>query len=342
MLASLEADPLQAQQAVVWQKRLDSYQYPVLTLANEIVGEIFLHFLPAYPLCPPLSGTSSPIIWTQICHEWREIALTTPALWRAISLTRDEDSYALSLSRHDLSLSQRIHRSNTWLRRSGCCPLSIQIDAHGATELLAAAAPHSARWEYLKLHDNSWQEPSQVTALEGPMPSLRHLDLDIYLTQTDVLTLGAVPLLRSLTLQVLVPTNVVLPWGQLTSLTLPSVAPLDFVPLLQQTHNLVHCTLGLDFSLDGSGKDLPELTLPFLESLTLIRKRGAVDLRLTTFIVPALRRLDTSRGDRPNELASFIAKSGCKLQEVRITGDRVVSRTEYREEFPSIQFSFAE
>ncbi|KAJ7917678.1 hypothetical protein B0H13DRAFT_2657737, partial [Mycena leptocephala] len=32
------------------QERLDSYKYPVLTLPNEIVSEIFIHFLPPYPL----------------------------------------------------------------------------------------------------------------------------------------------------------------------------------------------------------------------------------------------------------------------------------------------------
>jgi hypothetical protein len=51
------------------QERLDSYTYPVLTLPNEIVGEIFVHVLPAYPLCPPLTGPDSPNSLAQICHE---------------------------------------------------------------------------------------------------------------------------------------------------------------------------------------------------------------------------------------------------------------------------------
>jgi disulfide oxidoreductase YuzD len=32
----------------LFQERLDSYRYPVLTLPNEIVGEIFVHVLPIY------------------------------------------------------------------------------------------------------------------------------------------------------------------------------------------------------------------------------------------------------------------------------------------------------
>ncbi|KAJ7164521.1 hypothetical protein C8R46DRAFT_1278943, partial [Mycena filopes] len=68
--------------------RLDAYRYPVLTLPDELVSEIFIHFLPDYPSAPPLSGIHSPTILTQICHLWREIALSNPLLWRAISLNK--------------------------------------------------------------------------------------------------------------------------------------------------------------------------------------------------------------------------------------------------------------
>jgi hypothetical protein len=72
MLAGLEADrtrvadieaqildlerslsTLRNEKALV-QERLDAYKYPVLTLPNEIISEIFIHFLPTNPLCPPL------------------------------------------------------------------------------------------------------------------------------------------------------------------------------------------------------------------------------------------------------------------------------------------------
>ncbi|KAJ7701687.1 hypothetical protein B0H16DRAFT_1640572 [Mycena metata] len=56
-------------------KRLNSRYYPVLTLPNELVSEIFLHFLPEYPRCPPMCGGLSPITLTQICRSWREIAI---------------------------------------------------------------------------------------------------------------------------------------------------------------------------------------------------------------------------------------------------------------------------
>ncbi|KAJ6492717.1 hypothetical protein C8R47DRAFT_420447 [Mycena vitilis] len=42
---------------MVTKKRLNSYKYPVLTLPSEIVSEMFIHFLPAFPGCrPPIAG----------------------------------------------------------------------------------------------------------------------------------------------------------------------------------------------------------------------------------------------------------------------------------------------
>ncbi|KAJ7720010.1 hypothetical protein B0H16DRAFT_1739040 [Mycena metata] len=91
-------------------KRLNSRYYPVLTLPNELVSEIFLHFLPEYPRCPPLWGRLSPMTLTQICRQWREIAISTPRLWRAISFNPHLDRkntltlFADSMQHSDITL----------------------------------------------------------------------------------------------------------------------------------------------------------------------------------------------------------------------------------------------
>ncbi|KAJ7701038.1 hypothetical protein B0H14DRAFT_2305838, partial [Mycena olivaceomarginata] len=61
--------------------RLAIYIYPVLTLPNEIVSEIFVHFLPAFPQFPPPIGLLSPYLLCQICRKWRDIVFSTSALW---------------------------------------------------------------------------------------------------------------------------------------------------------------------------------------------------------------------------------------------------------------------
>ncbi|KAJ6526023.1 hypothetical protein B0H19DRAFT_1197658, partial [Mycena capillaripes] len=60
---------------------------PALSLPNELMSEIFVHFLPVYPKLPPSMGLLSPYLLCHICRRWRNIALTTPALWRGISLS---------------------------------------------------------------------------------------------------------------------------------------------------------------------------------------------------------------------------------------------------------------
>jgi len=349
---ALDFEPLLVVTALA-EQRLDSCKYPLLTLPNEIVSEIFLHFLPDYPLCPPLTGILSPTCLTHVCRRWREIALATPALWRAISFSSDDsqlsnlDSELPNDELDDIVSKRRAVIFDIWLRRSHSCPLSIHIieddDSSNISEVLAAIIPHRARWEYLHLDIY----PTRLPAVEGPTPLLRHLDLclEAHNHSMDVVTFRELPLLRTVILDNMAASLVVLPWVQLTSLTLIRVQPNKCVSLLQQTTNLVHCQLSLDTS--GGDSDLPDVRLPRLESLVLnvIGPRPVTDF-LECFIVPALRSLEIPElflGSNPiDTLGSFTSKSDCKLQEAHITGPRTVPGSSYSRAFPSIhKFSFS-
>jgi hypothetical protein len=321
------------------QERLDSYKYPVLTLPNEIVSDIFMHFLPPYPLFPPLIGLLSLTLLTQICRRWREIALGTPALWSAIT------SYHDSI---DIPFDLAIHAFDIWLNRSRCCPVSLQFDATDSqmdvAEFLAILVPHRARWESLDIY----LSPSHLPILDGPMPLLRYLDLPLLGSGagTEVVTFE-VPLLRTVVLNDDAALSVILPWAQLTSLTLLCVYPEGCVPILLQTSSLVHCKLELFDSTNNQPR--PDITRPCLESLTLInpRRESAIDF-LGTLIVPALRSLKIPEiflyhMNPIQSLTALISKSGCKLEEVQITGPRSVPESSYLKAFPSIpRFSFSD
>ncbi|KAJ7043038.1 hypothetical protein C8F04DRAFT_27703 [Mycena alexandri] len=323
------------------QKRLDSYKYPVLTLPNEMVSEFFIHFLPAYPLCPPLTGRFSPMTLTQVCGAWRGKALSTPSLWRAISLSFHSDLPPLY---------QR-HEADAWVRRSHSLPIAVEIlDATSAnrsdneSEVLATLAAHRACCEHLTVH----LETASVVALQGPMPRLRHLDLDFHYEHSGITDFSEAPLLRTVALDYVAARMVLLPWAQITSLTLDVVSPMECDRLLRQTPNLTHCHLRI-FVEDEGGDDgpPPDVTLAYLDSLTLVTVADpipAVNGYLGTFIVPALRRLKISEdflGSDPLALlASFLSKSSCKLQDVDIGGERILPECTYREAFPLITFSF--
>ncbi|KAJ7678150.1 hypothetical protein DFH06DRAFT_567232 [Mycena polygramma] len=307
----------------------------VLTLPNEITSEIFLHFLPVYPHCPPLTGTLSPTSLTHVCHQWREIALTTPSLWRAISLHIESD----------ITFTEQEEIMHTWLTRSRCCPLSIEIAVGLGPSVYGAivdAALHSERWEYLKLHIS----PAEFPPIDSPMPLLRHLDLafiDFSYPKgfDDIIAFRDLPLLTEVVFDLWneAVLNIELPWAQLTSLTLVDGYMETCVPFIQKTPNLVHCTLS-DIICHPS---LPDLRLLSLKSLSLIQVALLLPVGagyIKAFVVPGLRSLqipESHLGSNPvPTLKSFISKSGCKLDHVCITGDQTVSKDFYRRAFPAV------
>ncbi|KAJ7145481.1 hypothetical protein C8R46DRAFT_549537 [Mycena filopes] len=320
------------------QARLDAFKYPVLTLPVEIVSEIFTNFLPAYPLCPPLIGLFSPTLMTHICRLWREIALNTPTLWRAITLS----------TYYTIPTRTLVHIGHLWLERSRNCPLSMEIEGRGdvpdISPVIEAVAPHRARWEHLRL---AVPELQTDLPLLGPMPLLRSLTVrELYLPNTAGSQLDA-PLLRSANIDDATAQHILLPWAQLTSLTLHNVFASECTPILQQTPYLVHCSLHL--WLPRVITDVPpQMSLPHLESLVITEEDAdPVTGYLETFLVPGLSTLRIQEPclgvDPIGGLRSFIGKSDCKLRDVVITHKKSGSTSidSYRNAFPSIlNFSF--
>ncbi|KAJ7648664.1 hypothetical protein DFH06DRAFT_571932 [Mycena polygramma] len=319
------------------QARLDAVKYPVLTLPNEIVSDIFIHFLPVYPLCPPFVGILSPTILTHICRRWRDIALTTPDLWRAMSFLGRK-----AIVVRDLQIS------NIWLKRSRNRPLSIIIHDRcwSISEIFAVLVPHRSRWEHIKFHAGTFNLPKII----GPMPILRHLDLcvDNLATRNAPVEIVDVLQLRTVVLNGFAIPNVALPYAQLTGLTLILVDQDVYRPILRQTPNLRHVELKILFRRNTASHDPGhELTLPCLESLTMNEPDYyAMATRIPDiFIVPALRRLqieETFLGKDPvDALKSFIKTAGCVLQRVHITAIRnLLPRESLRDAFSTVKFSF--
>ncbi|KAJ7024444.1 hypothetical protein C8F04DRAFT_1131334 [Mycena alexandri] len=321
------------------QSRIDSFKYPVLTLPNEIISEIFVHFLPTYPLRPPLVGVGSPTVLTHICHSWRAIALGTPVLWRAIDLSH---SY--------MPAGVQIDVGNLWLSRSRCCPLSLKIGTEDfemhISPYIDLIVPHRARWEHLEIN----LELSDLPPLTASMPLLRSLFItlgDVHFTSPTVAILEA-PLLRSVRLDDVTAEAIILPWSQLTSLTLNRVYPRECVRLLQQTPDLVYCELFLFYEhYPAVPEVLPRLSLPRLETLIMLegQETSPVTEYLRTFAVPALSLLQVPEpflGPDPIEyLKSFISDAGCNLRTVVVTGQEIAFKNSYRSAFPAIpEFNF--
>jgi hypothetical protein len=318
--------------------RLESYKYPVLTLPNEIISEFFIHVIPPYPLRAPTTGPFSPTALGQICHKWRDIALSTPVLWSSLSITLEYRT-----------LKKKFMFLETWLSRSRSHPVSISlIDQRGEVGLaeinrfLQAICLHASHLDYLELRLPLGD--SNLPLLQQPMPLLSSVELfcDRVDTEAPVPVFQASPRLRKINIHRFT-ANLVFPWSQMSTFTCDYIAYSDLAPLLGlAAESLVHCyvkhmrlgssptlitpLLALE-SLIFSGNFVPAYPLFFLNGL------------LSTMTLPALRRLHIPEeylGAQPiHKLVAFIEKSGCSLQELRIIDPRL-QRDIYRKAFASI------
>ncbi|KAJ7641130.1 hypothetical protein FB45DRAFT_1053724 [Roridomyces roridus] len=290
------------------QRRLDAYKYPVLTLPNETVSEIFIHTLPPYPLCPPrLPGRASPIPLTHVCRRWRDIALSTPQLWRAIGFTD---------SRVQLEQTEVVR---TWLNRSGSCPLSIRIESQHDFALVEG-------WEGIALCRERWEHlVIAVTGsmlsffLKGSMPTLSSLSVENQSLITPDVTSLDFPRLRTVSLTWFQYPVHWLPWVQVTSLTLESMISRHCIPVLRDAIHLEDLTLD-NCAFSGI---VNEADIPLTRLRSLVATWHVVDI-LKLFNVPALQTLQlwgVELGSDPiGTLASLTSRSGFKLQTLRICG----------------------
>ncbi|KAJ7507061.1 hypothetical protein B0H11DRAFT_1970064, partial [Mycena galericulata] len=332
------------------QGRLDAYTYPVLTLPNEIVAEIFIHFLPVYPDCPPVLGPRSPIALSQICRKWRDIALSTPLLWRAFEVNVDTESAS--------DCDQILSLLGPWLERSGSCPLSVKIQVEYnvvkkvvALAFFKAILRHRARWEHLNLKTPSLRRRKGYPPI-GTLPLLRTLTMNSMshfaeVIGTDSARYFKAPQLRRVSLKYSYGpffNTDILPWAQLTVLTVFSLRPHQCAAVLNQAVNLVHCRVRIfyDDPPENLIFDLSQtsITLHHLKTLTLSAISTPSPGFLDVLTLPALRILRIAEPfiwpDPIPTLASFVSRSGCTLEQLSVTEATLSERGSFRNALPSI------
>ncbi|KAJ7042877.1 hypothetical protein C8F04DRAFT_1075092 [Mycena alexandri] len=303
--------------------------HPIHTLPSEILVEIFVHFLPAYPEFPPLSGLLSPLLLCRICQEWRAIALSTPSLWSAIRITSPRDGDALES--HEVS---KLEILKTWLTRSRNCPLSLSLSGASHSLLLSdfldAIASHCRRWEHL----DALVHMEDINLMQSEMPLLRHLRFgpNAFCPRvSEPPTLFArAPLLRTVVLtDNFLIGRMRLPWAQLTHLYAECLYESECLEMVREATHLVSFTAGIvplkypDPEENSAGAGFTVPVHRHLRDLILHSLRPQYEWKwkiLDRLTLPALCRLQIPEARTTLEsLKGFVSRSQCTLEELCVT-----------------------
>ncbi|KAJ7055808.1 hypothetical protein C8F01DRAFT_1234306 [Mycena amicta] len=287
---------------------------PMRRMSNVILQEIFVACLLS-DRNPAMSASEAPVLLGRICGAWRDLALATPNLWAKIHIV--EPSLSLD-QRHanagllEAKVEQRLQALQSWLARSGECPLSISF--LGTTDgtnpvFIQALVTFVRRWReihFFVIRDQMLlEELQELTPLQ--LTNLRRVGFNTIGYPFDEDNWAHLPLfsapLSSLSLWNWATGVDTLPlqWDKLTDLELEDrvhsvVSQRSILEILAKCRNLQTCHLLLARQREFA----PDLSQPLIECAALdsLKLYGTTSF-LGCLSCPVLRRLQL-RSDSMN------------------------------------------
>ncbi|KAJ7495471.1 hypothetical protein FB451DRAFT_1164201 [Mycena latifolia] len=297
------------------QAESDSIIYSVLSLPADITIHIFQHCSPP-DFAPRPFPSTAPLLLTQICRQWRHIALNTPELWQSLVFGDESSVEILKL----------------WFLRAGNLPVNYSFqcrDASRGAALIETSVLHAPHWQDMTFRLPLRSLP-KLDLRQKSLPMLRRISFDINQhhrvrmdIQTDVVILKNAPLLREVHISTLPYQKFDIPWHQLNTLTLFQCMPwAECMSLLRECPGLVNLVV----STSGSAPhNASPLTLTNLKSFT-----AHTGLALLEHLsLPCLQRLTISgvMAGEHTVFDTFIKRSACVLKYLSLSLNDVASNT---------------
>ena len=298
---------------------------PVRKLPPEVLAEIFRRCLPEPHIQKSPDRRLTLLLLTQICRKWRDITLSTPDLWAS-----------LNMELNDSNMSHCVSVMTRWFSRAHGYPLSLDIlgiriwSNWNLQRLAETIVPLCSRLQDLTLYITSMFFDI-LPQIQATFPMLRSLKLQVFNQNASSDSIWPLklfklsPNLHSVYLDIH-PSNVDLPWAQLTILHIGEHASVDTMQcrdLIQSCPNLDQCSF---LSVISSAVSLSEPVL-FHPSLRVARftlddRRPVIGL-FDLFMFPNLqefhldyKHIGHTEIQFAEELIDFLSRSKAKITKL--------------------------
>ena len=289
----------------------------VLSLPPEILAEIFLRM-------QSWRTPETPLLFGQVCLDWRAIAWSTPSLWSNVDFCLSKEQYSV-----------RTELLDEWLQRSKAVPLTIRIwskeersywQSTTPTEMLRILVSHSWHWENVNLYA-PYQWDGDLQPIRDNLPMLDTLCV-IHPTIAEHRSFDMfenAPSLHKVHLIYVYISEVTLPWHQITTFRGDYLYVDECLKVLWCCPQLKKCYFSPiigDYDLERAQLWPEALTHESLERLDITMTDAAIiDPLLDLCTLPALRRLRIGCNSRIDSDATVsitpvIRRSACILEKL--------------------------
>ncbi|KAF7363761.1 hypothetical protein MSAN_01033900 [Mycena sanguinolenta] len=275
---------------------------PMRLVPQDILQEIFLSCLPQQHNAP-IDFDEAPLLLGRICRRWRSVAYSTPILWSSIHIPPLDPSTPPNVL---LGLERLVAE---WFERSATCPLSVSFvdsvirgdSALGTHSLILQLVAVFPRLRCLELSGNAKLLRPLLQLGPEDAPLLKSIRIKTPKDQTPSTNILQIPTLRdvALTMSVLDPLSLPLPWSLLTSLRICPLRGdlgLDFsgaLTVLRRCPNIKLCEVRISKpSLPSDAMGLPSIDLPQLHSLAFTGSGFHFNKWSSGLVAPNLRYLE--------------------------------------------------
>ncbi|KAF9003940.1 hypothetical protein BDQ17DRAFT_1355163 [Cyathus striatus] len=307
-------------------RALRSLSSPIRRVPPEILSEIFLYCLPPVRFVRP-SSREGPLLLTQVCGAWREVALSIPRLWASLEVRSDLCTSSEPTADYEQrSLHNVVSMMKLWLSRAGNCSLSLSIRGHlASSEAIRTLFNNvSHRWLHVRLDILDTDCPTFITQSSPPLLESFTLrsrgGLQRCQVQNLSLALKQAPRLRHFSWDnnELYSPSLDLNWSQLTHLTINAgISTEECLGILKHSRNLIDASFQSIIRSPASC-NYPTVFLPNLRSL-VFGAEDDISHCLNSLLLPSLRELVLNVRCWPQEaLVLLFRRSRCPLESLNL------------------------